>query len=201
MGHIIWSQMMIYFIRKQKKRSDINGFIKLHVDATQEHSALFLQKCNTPLNRVHASRSVTTSDFLSWLRNVLHILPRFSDHKHLKIRSSSLNLTISNWDILTIWKFLKLAMIQKTFLSGRHSVFSTFWDECDVQIDTFPRNKLSSNSSLIIKGLLVTLRESFDSMSGRFHVTGQTEPLSAQVWKCLSYQASTDRVGQQSELI
>ena len=56
-------------------------------------------------------------------------------------------------------------------------------------------NKLSSTSSLIITGLLVTRRESFDSISGRFHVTEQTDPVSAQVLKCLSYQASTDRDG------
>ena len=86
-------------------------------------------------------------------------------------------------------------MIKKTFLSELHFVFSTFWDECDVQIDTFPRNKLSSNCSLIITGLLVTLRESFDSISGLSHVTGQTVPFSAQVLKCLSCQASMDRLG------
>ena len=66
--------MKIYFIRKQKTSSDIKGFIKLHFDLTQEHSALFLQKCTTLLNRAHASCSVTTSDFLSWRRNVLHML-------------------------------------------------------------------------------------------------------------------------------
>ena len=57
--------MVIYFISKQNTMSEIIGFTKLHFDSTQEHSALFLQKCITSLNRVHASRSVTTSDFFS----------------------------------------------------------------------------------------------------------------------------------------
>ena len=109
-----------------------------------------------------------------------------------------------NWDIIeTILKFYKFqygpyCMVHKTFLSGLHSLFSTFCDACDVQIDTFPRNKLSSNCSLIIIGLLATRRESFDSISGRFHVTEQTDPLSAQFLKCLSFQASTDRLGQKN---
>ena len=57
--------MKNYLISKQNTISEISEFKKLHFEATQEHSALFLQKCNTPLNRVHASRSVMTSDFLS----------------------------------------------------------------------------------------------------------------------------------------
>ena len=61
----IWDPMKIYLIRKQNTSNEINGLTKLHLEATQEHSALFLQKFNTALNRVHASCSVTTSDFLS----------------------------------------------------------------------------------------------------------------------------------------
>ena len=95
----------IYLIRKQNTMSEIIGFTKLHFDSTQEHSALFLQKCNTLLNFVHTSRSVTTSDFFSWRRNVLHMLLWFSDHKHLHLIYSSLNLKISNWGILTILNF------------------------------------------------------------------------------------------------
>ena len=97
-----------------------------------------------------------------------------------------------------IFQYGPYCMVHKTFLSGLHSLFSTFCDACDVQIDTFPRNKLSSNCSLIIIGLLATRRESFDSISGRFHVTEQTDPLSAQFLKCLSFQASTDRLGQKN---
>ena len=65
MKNLIWALENIYFIRKQNTISEMIGFTKLHFETTQEHSALFLQKCNTPLNRVHASRSVMTSDFLS----------------------------------------------------------------------------------------------------------------------------------------
>ena len=65
MDHLIWALVEIYLIRKQNTMSERNEFTKLHFEATQEHSALFLQKCNTLLNRVHASCSVMTSDFLS----------------------------------------------------------------------------------------------------------------------------------------
>ena len=61
----IWILMKIYLIRKQIKISEIIGFARLHFEATQEHSALFLQNCSTPLNRFRASRSVLTSDFFS----------------------------------------------------------------------------------------------------------------------------------------
>ena len=106
MGDIIWAS--VYFIKMQNTRSEIIGFTERHCEATQEHSALFLQKCNTPLNRIHASCSVMTSDFFSWFRNVLHILLRFSGYKHLNLRSASLNLKISNWGILTILEIFEV---------------------------------------------------------------------------------------------